>query len=88
VDDVAYLALFGLDAPCRLRDVWTHLCDAVLPADDAHELASTARALVDRGPLARCILRALGPGPDRARMQSVYRDLAHCLADGRLFGSR
>lgn len=87
MDDAQHLALLGLRGPCTLRDVWAHLCDAVLPADDPDGLASTARTIVDKGPLSRRILRALGPGADRERMRWVYRELAHCLADGRLFGA-
>ena len=86
VDDAAYLALFGLSAPCTIGDVWAHLAESVLPAPSTHELASTARTLVHRGPLARRIVAALGPDPSRSRMTDVYRDLADCLAAGRLFG--
>jgi hypothetical protein len=41
--------------------------------------------ILQEGPLARRILRAVGPSVDRARVRDVYRMLCECLHDGRMF---
>jgi len=41
--------------------------------------------ILDRGPLARRILEATGPRPDRARLHAVYAQLCACLDEQRLF---
>ncbi len=41
--------------------------------------------ILERGPLSRRILAAVGPAPSRERMALVYRELADCLAAGRMF---
>jgi hypothetical protein len=39
----------------------------------------------EHGPLARRILRALGPDFDPAHLHAVYRKLCDCLEAGRMF---
>ncbi len=46
---------------------------------------SALNLILDHGPLARRILNATGPKPDRARLTEVYRELCDCLEQGRLF---
>ena len=41
--------------------------------------------MLERGPLARRILRAVGPECSKARLQAVYRELCDCLDEGRMF---
>lgn len=49
------------------------------------ETESTLRFLLDHGCLARRIVAATGPAPDRARLREVYRALCNCLAAGTMF---
>ena len=43
------------------------------------------QVILDEGCLARRIVRAVGPTPERERIQSVYQDLADCLRTGEMF---
>ena len=118
IDDPAYLALFGFEAPRKrppaprrrglLRrgprpgpepatagDLWRHLARAAFAAGATDETAFGADlgAILDEGPLARRILRALGADAEvdggleipRSHLREVYGRLADCLAAGELF---
>lgn len=87
IDDAAYLGLFGMAAgPCEAGALWRHLLDAC--GDDpalSPIAADTLQFILDRGPLARRIVAALGGRIDRVRLQAMYRRLCDCLAAGELF---
>jgi hypothetical protein len=88
VSDASYLRCFGLPpATITAGDLWRHLRDDLRdvhpPAAD--EFAAAWSLILDRGPLARRILDALGPEPDRPVIEATYARLANCLAEGRLF---
>jgi hypothetical protein len=84
-----YPRLFGMR--CRgnitAADVWKHLAEAVGPeARSRHtSLRAAVKTLLERGPLARQILTAVGREPSRERIAAVYRQLCECLAAGRIF---
>ena len=84
LDDADYLHALGMPVRrCVARDVW-----APLLAEASNGPAWWQPALetiVREGPLARRILRATGPAPDRARLRAVYGELCGCLHDGRMF---
>jgi len=87
IEDADYLALLGFSGDCcEAHELWKHLY-AECAADPL--LAETDRLPIDtilsRGPLARRITRALGVGFNRPQLDTVYRELCNCLADGRLF---
>lgn len=87
IDDTQYLALLGFPGDhCEAHELWRHLF-ATCAGDPL--LSQVSRVPLDtilsRGPLARRIMRALGETFDRPRLESVYRELCDCLADGRLF---
>jgi carboxylate-amine ligase len=42
-------------------------------------------AILEHGPLARRILARVGGGTDRDGLRAIYRELAGCLRDARLF---
>lgn len=85
IEDAAYLR--QLDYPalrCTAAALWGHLLDSVwrvMPQPWREPL----NILREEGPLARRLLRAVGPTADRARLHAVYRELCDCLAQGRLF---
>jgi gamma-glutamyl:cysteine ligase YbdK (ATP-grasp superfamily) len=89
IGDPEYLHLFGLPPSYKARtagNVWQELWprserSPLFPA----ECRAPLRVLLERGPLARRILRALGKDPSRQRMEAVYRELCDCLAAGRMF---
>lgn len=82
IDDLEYLRAFGIEEPLPVGEIWHYL---------AHETAlaepwrGVLRNIERQGTLASRIKRALGSTPTRAGMESVYRELAQCLADNRLF---
>jgi len=88
IAEVAYLKLLGWHGPvpCSARDLWRHLVEAA--GADAVLDASGVRAvegILREGPLARRLLRAIGPNPNRLQLRTVYRELCDCLAHDRVF---
>jgi len=89
ISDNAVLRAFGLVDELRLTagELWQHLIAATLP--DHHPSASLwrgpLRLILDQGPLARRILRAVDTAPSHEKVQEVYAELCACLAQGRQF---
>jgi len=84
ISNADYLAAFGFPGgPATAGEMWIHLVETGVasggPARDALDV------VLREGPLARRILRATGPSPDRAALERTYRRLAACLAEGRMF---
>lgn len=88
IDDPNYLAMFGFKAPrATAGDLWRHLI-LTLAAEQPEELRTflpQLEVILERGPLARRILQALGPRPTLEKLAGVYRTLCDCLAEGRMF---
>lgn len=83
--DAAYLRLLGFPGRrCEARELWWHLVEAMPPA---HRQAwqGGLDIMLEHGPLARRILRAVGRDFRRGSLQSVYRELCRCLEEGRMF---
>jgi len=82
------LRVLGLPGgPVPAARVWRHLAETAA-ADgllDAGTWDEPLAVLLDQGPLARRILAALGPDPDRRDLDRVYRRLCDCLAAGETF---
>jgi gamma-glutamyl:cysteine ligase YbdK (ATP-grasp superfamily) len=83
--DVDYLRAFGFpERDGTARDLWQHLVETL--SGKAEGLDSPLlEILLDRGPLARRILRALGSRPQSEDVASVYRALCDCLERGEPF---
>jgi gamma-glutamyl:cysteine ligase YbdK (ATP-grasp superfamily) len=85
IDDAAYLQLLDYPAArCQAGALWGHLVDSgfrVIPQPWREPL----NILREEGPLARRILRAVGPDCERPRVEAVYRALCDCLAEGHVF---
>ncbi|HYD63693.1 MAG TPA: glutamate-cysteine ligase family protein [Noviherbaspirillum sp.] len=88
IDNAVYLRLLGfLGTDCTAGELWNALVDRMM-ADDpqqAQHWGEPLQTILERGPLARRILRAVGNGVSPARLQAVYRELCDCLHDGRVF---
>ncbi|MCA9285926.1 MAG: hypothetical protein KDA22_11955 [Phycisphaerales bacterium] len=83
VDNPDYLAMFGLpERPATAQAVWRWLVEEAPPAA---EFVPAVELILDQGPLARRLLAAFGPCPDRERLVRVYRHLADCLEHGDAF---
>jgi gamma-glutamyl:cysteine ligase YbdK (ATP-grasp superfamily) len=86
VDSRAYLAALGHpgSGPVEMGALWRHLHRTVLDEGGA-EWAAPLAVLLEEGPLAARIARALGPAPPRDRLREVYTRLCRCLATGTMF---
>lgn len=87
VADAAYLQLFGLSGRRAVRagDVWRQLLPQLLDGPAGAESRRALEVILEHGPLARRLQRALGAHPDRGRLQNVYARLCDCLDHGELF---
>lgn len=84
IEDAAYLRLFGYPgARCTAGELWGYLLQdqQALPEPAQDYCGEALRVILDHGPLARRILRAL----DGSKMHAVYGELCECLAEGRMF---
>lgn len=85
IRDSRYLKAFGYpESHAKAGEVWRYLAgEALTPAGEAdRELLGALRVMLDRGPLARRILQAVGRDPSGARLREVYGKLCRCLAEG------
>ena len=83
IEDRDYLGLLGFEAPMSGNALWRCLLADGLMTDSP--LASILEGMVARGTLAECIGARLGAGSDQAAVVEVYRELAQCLSDNRLY---
>ena len=88
IDYAPLLALFGMQRnACDAARLWEHIGETLERARAPH--AEVWRGQLQRilvhGPLARRLLAAAGPAPNRAALGEVYRALCDCLAAGRDF---
>lgn len=85
IGDAAYLQLLGYPGKqCQAGELWRHLVATTLPDETGH-WREPLRVMLEHGPLARRILRAVGPGCPQARLHEVYGELCGCLESGRMF---
>jgi gamma-glutamyl:cysteine ligase YbdK (ATP-grasp superfamily) len=90
IEDAAYLALLGYPGRrCRAHELWAHLIEQMEQQDFEHAplWKEPLQTILDKGPLARRILRAVGTDCSRKRLEPVYRELCDCLQEGRMFGA-
>jgi len=88
IDDAGYLRLLGLsDREYRAGELWRHLINRTA-LNRSTFWVETLRVMLDQGPLARRILRAVGPVSSKDRLHAVYLELCDCLEAGKLFVDR
>lgn len=83
-----YLRVFGAPrSGMEARALWWRIAEDLEAAGAQHHglWAGPVHFVLERGTLARRLIDALGPQPDRAAMRAVYRELSECLAAGRMF---
>lgn len=88
IEDPGYLGMFGYPGgKATAGEIWRHLARTLPEGDfpgggqDRHRI----EAIVEAGPLARRILRALGGSPSPGRIREVYGELCDRLAANALF---
>lgn len=87
VENEEYLALLGItDTSCTAGEALrTLVSKAIASGPMPGDSAAILQTLLDQGPLARRILRALDGDDSRAKVEQVYRQLCDCLDQGRMF---
>jgi carboxylate-amine ligase len=81
-----YLAIFGLPANSTAGQAWRQIYSQLAPQSPGLSTWDyTIRALLDHGPLAKRILKALAGNSRPEDLTRVYRSLADCLASDRMF---
>lgn len=87
IDNPGYLEVLGSRRrQCTAGELWRELVDGLVQQGRLQPCwREPLRCILDEGPLARRILRALGPDFDRQRLEAVYGQLCDCLAANRMF---
>src|SRR5436309_2748653 len=79
IDESAYLRVFNFtSAPkCTAGDLWQHLVETVWPASATHAAPwrPAMATILQQGPLAKRIVKAIGRDTSRQRMHAVYKEL-------------
>ena len=88
IDNQEFLETFGLSGrgPQTARQIWRHLFESCLIDGDVDfETAKPVETILEKGCLARRILKAVGKDERPEKLRQVYADLCNCLADGRMY---
>ncbi len=86
IDNISYLASFGLSAPSTVADVWKNIL-ASLPATSAYQKINRQiiNTILNQGSLSERILAALQGDFSKENILFVYRKLGLCLEENKLF---
>lgn len=82
ITNTDYLDLWGIHAPCTAHDLWKTITRN-LSFDDSI-IATAWQTILQRGPLARRMVKRLSENPTRSELAGLYRELADCLTNGRM----
>lgn len=87
IDDAQYLRALGFTHEPSLTAglLWKRLIDGVPVGFLDASLRKPLTDILEQGSLSARILRALGGATSRSTLLEVYREIADCLAEGRLF---
>jgi carboxylate-amine ligase len=83
IADGSYLGQFGMSGRVRAREVWRHLLGETGPL--AEPFARAVGTILERGTLARRILKAVGETPTHEQLAGVYRELCDRLAANTMY---
>lgn len=85
IDDSDYLRLLGFPGrQCQAGELWRHLVE-MTSLGRSECWRRPLQVMLERGPLARRILRAVGRDCAKVRLHEVYGELCECLASGEMF---
>ena len=72
---------------CEARELWQHLIASMMlnQPEQQKTWQEGLQIILEYGPLARRIMRAVDSDYSRARLRAVYRELCDCLEEGRMF---
>lgn len=85
IEGSEYLSLFGYSGQrATMRELWQHLAVALRPKL-VNKKDLPLAVILERGPLARRILKTIGSTPTRKKLAETYARLSACLAQGEMF---
>jgi gamma-glutamyl:cysteine ligase YbdK (ATP-grasp superfamily) len=88
ITDAEYLRLMGFpDRRCQASELWRHLTVSSMrnQSEQQNSARQALQIMLDRGSLARRIVRAVGPEYSKKRLTAVYGKLCECLETGDMF---
>lgn len=84
IRDRSVLSAYGINQSMALcSDVWQHLLELVMPNDPAR--TPILRKMLQSGTLSTRIGKMVRRFPTKDEIRSIYRELADCLQQGKLF---
>ena len=85
INDAEYLSLFAFDGKrATMGELWRHLAGALRPELVAKP-GLPLEVILNKGPLARRLIRAMGSSPTRKQLGETYGQLSSCLASGEMY---
>jgi carboxylate-amine ligase len=89
IEDHEWLAAFGVRAQrIRAGDVWRQIAEQVIVETTENlDVRLALKTILERGPLARRIVRVTGLDPTLGTLRAVYGELAQCLEHGTQYGA-
>jgi gamma-glutamyl:cysteine ligase YbdK (ATP-grasp superfamily) len=88
IDNADYLKAFEFEGnTCTPSELWRHITQHIIKS--GNQVVETWKneldVILSEGTLSRRIVRALGDNPSREVIQKVYRQLAGCLSQNKMF---
>ena len=85
INNSDYLHLLGFpDNQCQAGELWRYFIETTSLSRSEY-WREPLQVMLERGPLARRILRAVGQDCSKTRLYEVYGELCECLARGQMF---
>ena len=85
IDNTEYLSLFACARKrSTMGELWQHLAGALRPKMVAKP-GMPLEVLLNKGPLARRIIKSLGSSPSRKQLGVTYSGLSDCLTRGEMY---
>lgn len=85
IDNSAYLALFSKNTPCTVHELLRYLLQSTLAKNPDGILEKGIRTILEEGPLACRIEKALSNDLSEKNLVRVWKKLSNCLARGEPF---
>lgn len=82
-----YASLFGINSFTHPQQLWQHILTTLIKqgSEALKRWEPELEVILQDGPLAERILKAVGPGMKAGDVIRVYRQVAECLAQNRMF---
>ncbi|MCE2956236.1 MAG: glutamate-cysteine ligase family protein [Bacteroidota bacterium] len=87
IDDVDYLRAFGLSSPCSPRELWQKVIEKITGSGNTalEKWKPELSVILTEGTLSERIIRAMNGDASTECIVRIYRQLAGCLAQNKMF---